>query len=607
MVAETMSAISNDGSDDIHTGTTKQATGSKTVEVGSDGPPTNRRPITQILPTWALAILTAVSFALTVSYGFGNDGFIRISWIVTSPRMTILTMQALSQATGLLLMPLINGSFERLQWMLASRKMGISLAGFLALGSGTGMFGLLGLACRGRGGRLWAIFRFIFMIVAPIMSVILFADTETRLVFSNFEPFAVAGGIGQFNASYVDQWQTIVATIFANDYSRLLQDTKYAFPIASVTTTREKCSSADIFGGNQQCGSGYFLHGGLGRVTPWPTANDSLPDASIYQLIGTQGLQLDFRPLDRGAVIRSETDCIVVGSKMSALQICISKSEDGTINAKYLHCPLSYQTEETCLSDDTWQSSTGWAISMTPYKRRATVHFARYNMSAIALSYISAAVPITNIDPSELLSIYNGTFATRQSLLIVENIATYLTYSETSSTTWNEAGFNLRNLLAAPLYYFQPTYMSPYVMEQGDQPNSTLKDLPPEMYASACFANPSYRLLFAPWTIWTYVVVTGFLLVLSILVLILGSTVTLAGKTPETGLFPLVDFVANGIIRKAGIKIHEDSQGQKSSSNTATPSIFQTTSTEDSSMKANFVTVKNGGVKTMNGFRVFTR
>ena len=264
-------------------------------------------------------------------------------------------------------------------------------------------------------------------------------------------------------------------------------------------------------------------------------------------------MQLDFYPIASDSRFDGTTDCIVAGNRDAAVQFCVSNTNGTTVNAKYVHCPLKFSSNSSCLTNTAWQSSTGWTTSMTAHRRTADVRFSRYNYSTVSIDNLSPGIAV-QIPASSLLQVFNTTFSgnalgfssNTPGQQFIFYLSNYLTFA-TASTSGNlEASTYLRNLLALPLYYFQPTYLSnaSFAITESnlDEPNPAV---PRDLYTTAAFADPSYRVLVARWSVWVYTIWGAVTIAFCLGVLVLGSLPQTAGKAPESTLWPVVDFVTS--------------------------------------------------------------
>jgi len=221
--------------------------------------------------------------------------------------------------------------------MLTARTKGFLLPGFLSLGSGTGTLGILNLLFRdSRAGGRWSLIRLTLALGVPALSVVILSSVNVGLFFDEYASFPVAAGIGNFKPSNVGDWKEIAALQISTDFKNFLQNSQLAVGVGPISTDGSICSNSDIFAGRESCGTSSFIHGGLQLVTPSPTRNDSLQNSYVYLVKKMRGLQLDFRPLALNARFDGTTDCLVAGNEDSAVQFCVSNSEETIINPKYV-------------------------------------------------------------------------------------------------------------------------------------------------------------------------------------------------------------------------------------------------------------------------------
>ena len=102
-------------------------------------------PVTQLVQTWLLLLLTAAIFILTVYYAFNTTIPTKRRLAGLSPANTILIIRVLSGVTGFLMVALVTSCFDRISWMLVARKKGSRMSDFLALSAATDHLGLLAI------------------------------------------------------------------------------------------------------------------------------------------------------------------------------------------------------------------------------------------------------------------------------------------------------------------------------------------------------------------------------------------------------------------------------------------------------------------------------
>lgn len=130
---------------------------------------------------WSSAILTAIFLILTTLYASQASIATRVHLLYTSSSNTIFVLSALSGLTGVFLAGTIAATFERLQWLLLSRKDGLQFTKFLGLQAGTGVPGLLVLTV-GAGQplmsstRLWSAARLMSTILVPALGILIMSE-----------------------------------------------------------------------------------------------------------------------------------------------------------------------------------------------------------------------------------------------------------------------------------------------------------------------------------------------------------------------------------------------------------------------------------------------
>lgn len=470
---------------------------------------------------WTLAGFCLASYVITVVFAFGNAVFTQIQYLALSPAHTLTILRTLSEATTLLLTALIASATEKTFWLLVSRIDGISLPDFLALQLNTGIWGWLKHVFRRRfRARGWGSLRISLALAVPVLAVVLLSDVTIYLLFDQKSLYPISAGVGTFDASYAEAYGDITAIYMSSDTWRLLQLNQWSYPSIPVVSCKPSSSESD-------CGSSYFLHGGIWLVAPWPTKNTSFPTADGYVMNQVRGVQLDFQPLDSNFQFDPEHDCAIAGQNNLVIGLCFSQgSTPHVVNTKLTSCPYS----ALCLSDLTWVSSPGWVTSMAVYTRRANVNLARYNLTTLSIDSLSPATPVAT-SARDLLQLYNTTFQPRNevgyssNLVAIEFVNLLSTYLNTAqvggNVTINQASGVFYNLLALPLLYFQPTYMSPWSAIDKYNTDGTAQGYPLDqgLYTTASFARPHYSLLVGRWSVWLYTLGTGLLLLLCLLVL----------------------------------------------------------------------------------------
>jgi hypothetical protein len=329
----------------------------------------------------------------------------------------------------------------------------------------------------------------------------------------------------------------------------------------------ENPQAACVNGGDSasaDCILSYYVSGGLELISPWPYLNYSLSDSPIYTVWHNQGYHFDFSALDSLATFDGATDCNMYGEQAAAVLFCLTISQNSALNMsmvspriahipevlliraliEWINCPVDISSQSQCLDDSSWQASTGWTATLRSYRQTATVHYYRSNQTIAALTDLGTATPVA-ISPHDLFRVYNDTFqpngffgqyATgRQFILFLNN---FLGFASLSAFTKSSALDHLRNLAVLPLYYFQPTLLNPALVAS---PNNPAAGLPHDLYTTAAFSTPSFRLVVGRATLLIYTAVGSVLLLLCLAALALGSLHAFAGRIVEPSPFSALD------------------------------------------------------------------
>ena len=257
------------------------------------GPPQRRRhPILQVPWSWLAALCATALFILTVIYAASTTALLRSAFAVRSPFNTILVLTVLSELTKLGLGGALDGAVERAQWMLLARpRRGLAVADYLALDRGTSQLGLLSLIfSRRAAGHLFSAVRLTSTLAIAALSVILLSNVSGTQEFVSGPSFPVAAGVGDFNASWVDDYQDIAALLFQTDLDRFLADSLKVVAVDPVVSGTSICRDGSELVGAAACKAAYFVPGGLELVSPWPTRNQDELEKPVYTIFNMQGI-----------------------------------------------------------------------------------------------------------------------------------------------------------------------------------------------------------------------------------------------------------------------------------------------------------------------------
>lgn len=124
---------------------------------------------------WTAALFDVGFLVLTSVYASDVTAASHLRFLYSSSSNTIFVLSVLSSLTGLFLSATIGATFEKIQWLLISRKEGLRLSKFLSLQPGTGVMGLLTLILgKSRNEtRNWAAVRLVAIILVPILSILI--------------------------------------------------------------------------------------------------------------------------------------------------------------------------------------------------------------------------------------------------------------------------------------------------------------------------------------------------------------------------------------------------------------------------------------------------
>lgn len=137
-------------------------------------------PCRQIPMAWTCLLLATALFILTSLFANNSAILMNVRAVSGSTTRPISILRLLSGITDALLFASCSAAFERLQWVLVSRRQGISAAGFLSLSASTGLMGLLVLAFDSNGrdktARSFAFLRLMTIVLCPALGIILMSE-----------------------------------------------------------------------------------------------------------------------------------------------------------------------------------------------------------------------------------------------------------------------------------------------------------------------------------------------------------------------------------------------------------------------------------------------
>jgi hypothetical protein len=220
--------------------------------------------------------------------------------------------------------------FEILQWTLAGREKGVGALFFLSLAPTSGLLGTLGLSFsrsvqwKDRGV---ALARLALLAAVWTSGVVLFVQTQLKVVYESVSAYNVTAGVGPFNGSYVPEYlQQYQETntgynLSVLPYSTLVTASNLVVnPMHSTSIDPVSCEDG------MAC-EGFLISGGLMMTTPWPPTDHA--DYPVVVIKDVPSVQIDFvRGIHNDMFIDSE-DCLVFGQAgfLIGFKFCLAKSQ----------------------------------------------------------------------------------------------------------------------------------------------------------------------------------------------------------------------------------------------------------------------------------------
>jgi len=143
--------------------------------------------------TWISPLLTAIFLILTAVYGSHTAVTSRVRFLYSSSSNTIFVLSVFSGLTGLFLTATIASAFEKVQWLLISRRDGLRLSKFFSLQAGTGIIGLFALTAGGghpfwSTTRLWSATRLVSIVLVPVLGILIMSKLPSPVSFCISQP-----------------------------------------------------------------------------------------------------------------------------------------------------------------------------------------------------------------------------------------------------------------------------------------------------------------------------------------------------------------------------------------------------------------------------------
>ncbi|KAH7360947.1 hypothetical protein BKA65DRAFT_577974 [Rhexocercosporidium sp. MPI-PUGE-AT-0058] len=388
--------------------------------------------------------------------------------------------------------------------------------------------------------RLWGLSRVGFWLLIQFPGLIFMTKVNPIVDYRRTGWERLSGGIGEYNV-------TQAATGVANGASlsglalNIIRDgtlTKLMPAVGQECTSSSNCTS-------------YILPGGMKSMSPWKFLSENGSTLPVYITRRTPVYQLDF--WDAGLIPWAEKDCTLFGSygtsgsSTSGFQICMTPYNDGQILAAFKFCNDLIASDGSCTYQDGWRRAATWSGFVGIYRRNATVAIERKTGVLLDIEDLSAA-KAQHIPPADFLTAFKGMLlpwreqnrsfefdTSGPQFQLTMQIAVLLDRSR-SATYQVEPREIMRNIFMVPLYFYNPL-TTPFIPQTAITEIAT--DSPKENYIDGSYAHKVNRLEISWWTVLTYMIVCGMILILIILILAL----TAWNQVQETSDYPFVDFM----------------------------------------------------------------
>ncbi|KAF2760538.1 hypothetical protein EJ05DRAFT_509064 [Pseudovirgaria hyperparasitica] len=390
---------------------------------GFDNPPRTRNPQAQLLRwvslSWISSILALVFLALTSIYASSNSFMSKISFIGSSPSNTILVLRVLSEIAGVTLAAAIAGAFEKLQFILVTRRhhtTGFRLTDYLALEAGTGMSGLLAImvsyGVKHAVTRGWSLLRITAIVMVPILNVLIMSNVETTKIFRpvHEDEMMMGYGIGTFNASLAAVWAPMTDLLFATRFSEFLLDTTRAIEVPTSNAV-DACTASFTGSAAHTCEQTYYVPGGIENYAAWLLSDENSQKADSFMAVDQSGFIFDFLHGAHDWTYDHDTECKYWGVNIGAFALCIKNDAAGLLQAKLVLCDGLKAGNGDCLTNRSWMLEAGWKTSLRVSLRPATVAYSRLNGTILSYEF-SATSPAqqTQVLAPDLLSAFDVVF-----------------------------------------------------------------------------------------------------------------------------------------------------------------------------------------------------
>lgn len=228
---------------------------------------------------------------------------------------------------------------EDLQWALASRPEGVSLLHFVGMDSGTGVWGLLRLLATADWKEKYSsLFRLIVICTIPLPGIILMGDIAIELVFFPQETYAVSAGIGDFNASYISQIDSVSSTALLVQMGTPAWSDRDSFSMDSLGPGEGLCTKSATDLSWAPCAESHLLTGGIVSISPQNDDLAKFPESTAYVVPKTRVLHLEYGNVHDVQGLYDKGNCYLIGTAAAASYWCTAVGPFKELHFGEHHC-----------------------------------------------------------------------------------------------------------------------------------------------------------------------------------------------------------------------------------------------------------------------------
>lgn len=290
--------------------------------------------------TLCLLLLAVIMVILAGLYSTGSaTALMKDKFFTTSSANAILILRILTEACALMMAALVVVVVEDLQWALASRPEGVSLLHFVGMDSGTGVWGLLRLLATADWKEKYSsLFRLMVICTIPLPGIILMGDIAIELVFFPQETYPISAGIGEFNASYISQIDSVSSTALLVQMGTPAWSDRDSFSMDSLGPGEGLCTVSATDRSWAPCAESHLLTGGIVSISPQNDDLSKFPDSTAYVVPKTRVLHLEYGTVHDVEGLYDNGNCYLIGTAAAASYWCASVGTDKELQFGKYNC-----------------------------------------------------------------------------------------------------------------------------------------------------------------------------------------------------------------------------------------------------------------------------